>query len=155
MLTLIVRVSSEGWGRSTVVLTGTKRTSMTVKLVLPLLLLLLSFIMAGGAVRLAGLGPARPLDLATKIHSFGRSVSRSLGLNRRGASFTLLHDTTQHTVFTMLHCQTGHIVLQCHIARVTTQCTLSINLHIVHQTSIYMFAVHRPPLIFAEPNIGD
>ena len=99
VMTVRTRVSSKGWGRSTLVLTGKSlEATMTVKLVLPLLLLLLSFIMAGGAVRLAGPGQARPLDFATKIHSFGRSVSRSLGLNRRGASFTLLHDTTQHTV---------------------------------------------------------
>ena len=169
---------------------------MTVKLVLPLLLFLLSFIMAGGAVRLAGPGQARPLDFATKIHSFGRSVSRSLGLNRRGASFTLLHDTTQHTVLlcymphlahcvTMLHATPGtlcyivtlpdvhlcpvtihllyctlsthvhmtyiYTMAHCHITCVTTQCTLSINPHTVHQTPIYMFAIHRSPLIFAEP----
>ena len=189
VVTVRTRVSSKGWGRSTLVLTGKSlEATMTVKLVLPLLLLLLSFIMAGGAVRLAGPGQARPLDFATKIHSFGRSVSRSLGLNRRGASFTLLHDTTQHTVLlcytathgtlcynvTLPHAHLCHVTIHilyctlsthvhmaytyttahCHITCVTTQCTLSINLHTVHQTLIYMFAIHRSPLIFAEPT-GD
>ena len=104
---------------------------MTVKLVLPLLLLLLSFIMPGGAVRLAGLGAGPPSRLCHKDSLFWPqpaldtemtvsdegwgSVSRSLGLNRRGAlplCYTTLYSTLCYYVtlphlahyVTMSHC---------------------------------------------------
>ena len=143
---LIVRVSSEGWGEQ---YSSTNRQrsglQLTVKLVLPLPPPPALFYngwrdstagRAGGAVR-----QARPPRPRHKDSLFWRL--QCLPVTRVEQTYT-----TQHTVFTMLRCQTGHIMLQCHIARVTTQCPLSINLRIIHQTSTYMFAVHS-----ASPNI--